>query len=108
MTVVPFAQHTAASGTDTYTLPAVTNGLGTNELVHAISIRAAAGNTSYVSVVDTASGAVLADVEPPTASNPGGVFCIKCPEGMDGVDPTKFTIAYHSTGDKAYAYAVVE
>jgi len=108
MQVIPFAQHIAASSSDSNTLSAVASGLTPSGFVFEIAIQAASGNSSYVSVKDTGTGIVLADLYPPTSANPGGQFCIKSPEGQDGLNPANFTIQYHATGDKANAYAVVE
>jgi hypothetical protein len=104
--VVPFTQVTAATALQQTAFPAVAVGMQ-GKWVAELHVQPAAGNYSYISVVDVATGIVLKDLFPPPATGIAESWCLHSDPDEDGVDPTRFAVLFQHAGDKWNAYAVV-
>lgn len=104
--VIPYAQHTAKTDGENVRLTPIT-GIGPNGLVSELHIQPAAGNYSYMSVYDVASGIVLKDLFPPPANGKAESWSLVSGSSQDGIDPTQFGVSFAHTGDAWNVYAVV-
>jgi hypothetical protein len=105
--VVPYAQHTATTSGEKVAFSVPAQGLGPSKLVSELHIQPAAGNYSYISLYDVATGIVLKDLFPPPANGKAESWSLISGAGEDGIDATKFGIIFAHAGDKWNLYAVV-
>ena len=105
--VVPYAQYTAKAAGEKAAFTAVAGGNGARNLVSELHVQPAAGNYSYMSVYDVASGIVLKDLFPPPPAGKAESWSLVSGDTEDGIDPTEFGVIFAHAGDAWNVYAVI-
>ncbi len=105
--VIPYAQHTATVNGEQAVFSAAPGGLGPSELVSELHVQPAAGNYSYISIYDVATGIILKDLFPPPFSGTAESWSLISGADEDGIDPTKFGVLFTHAGDKWNAYTIL-
>jgi len=105
--IIPYAQHTAAATGEKAAFTAVSAGLSSAELVSELHVQPAAGNYSYMSIYDVATGIILKDLFPPPANGAGESWSLASGADGDGINPAKFGVMFSHAGDKWNAYVVI-